>query len=327
MPDYGKRSYWDERYGREDEPFDWMCDFKQLKPTLLPLLHETKSKRSSGSNKSKSYDEKILIVGCGNAPFSHDFHTSSGFKNITNIDYCDIVIEQQKKKYPHISKTFRCLDALDMKNSFQDEYFDFVIDKSLIDTTMCYPDGEETTRRLYQELHRVLKPNGGRLITISLHDEDEVKQFGSSENYRFEVNTCKILNVRMQEEENDIRCLCHTLAVFDKLEQDTKLDINGESNEKKSEEIAENQECLPIKFKNALSDDAYHGMVQKILDREQNCEQEIIDLHYDEPYLVSVRSLKEALQTSKFNFSDKEVDYFVQDVVKRDLSWDCNPSM
>jgi ubiquinone/menaquinone biosynthesis C-methylase UbiE len=187
MPEYGSRLYWEKRYARLDQPFDWMCDYDQLEPTILPLLKQSKSNKD---------DVKILIVGCGNAPFSFDFTSRSGFKtkNIIHIDYCHVVIEQQKERHPDLD--FRLVDALNMVD-FDDHTFDFIIDKSLLDTMICYHDGHDTTEKLFNELHRVLKP-GGRVVTISLHTEEEVKQFKSSENYTYQflVSSCKLMNIR-----------------------------------------------------------------------------------------------------------------------------------
>ena len=186
MPEYGSRHYWEKRYTRSDEPFDWMCDYEQLEPTLLPLLQ----------NRSKSKKNvKILIVGCGNANFSSDFVSRSGFdtNSVVHIDYCEVVIQQQKKGFPQLD--FRVMDALDM--TFDDDEFDFIIDKSLIDTTLCYFDGHKTTQKLFSEFYRVLRPNG-RIVTISLHTEEEVKEFKSSDEYDYEfiVSSCKIENKR-----------------------------------------------------------------------------------------------------------------------------------
>lgn len=192
MPEYGKLHYWQNRYARTDaEPFDWMCDYNQLEPTIVPLI------------KSRfPLQPKILVVGCGNAPFSPDFVAYSGYgKDSVHIDYCPIVIHQQQKKYPDID--FRVIDALDMKE-FDDSEFHVVIDKSLLDTTMCYENGNEATRKLFKEIHRVLKP-GGRLISISLHDEETVLAYkntrsvfdGNSKlSYEFAASSCKIPNRR-----------------------------------------------------------------------------------------------------------------------------------
>lgn len=116
------------------------------------------------------------MVGCGNAPLSSHMH-DSGYTNLTNTDYCDVVIKQQRERFPHMQ--WEVMDALNM--DYPDGTFDYVFDKSLIDTLMCYSSDEkedmgaaEKTQMLFKEMHRVLKP-GGRLLQVSLHKEQEVR--------------------------------------------------------------------------------------------------------------------------------------------------------
>ena len=108
-----------------------------------------------------------------------------------------------------------------------------VIDKSLIDTTMCYENGHDTTMKLYRELCRVLMP-GGRLITISLHKEIEVLPFGIGNSVcSFVASSCTLASTRRDD-------TCHSLCVFDKLDgcdEDTACAISS---------------LHPIEFINAL---------------------------------------------------------------------------
>lgn len=80
----------------------------------------------------------------------------------------------------------------------------------LIDTTMCYPNGVDATSTLYSELHRVLKP-GGRLLTISLHKEQEVLTFGCGN------PTCCFVSSSCTLESDREAGLFHSLCIFDKL--------------------------------------------------------------------------------------------------------------
>jgi hypothetical protein len=123
MPEYGSKEYWNARYERVDEPFDWMVDYSALAPTLQALIIDK--------------NLSILLVGCGDAPFSADLFYLGGYQNQVSIlgfgiadqyadrprlmfnsiqvnaDYSEIVIEKQKKLWPEIQ--WRVLDCLDMK--------------------------------------------------------------------------------------------------------------------------------------------------------------------------------------------------------------------
>jgi len=70
MPEYGSKEYWDTRYSRVETPFDWMVDYKRLSSTLEPLLPDKNT--------------RILLVGCGDAPFSADLYYIGGYHNQIN---------------------------------------------------------------------------------------------------------------------------------------------------------------------------------------------------------------------------------------------------
>lgn len=53
--------------------------------------------------------------------------------------------------------------------------FDVVLDKSLIDTLMCFKDAKAATHAMVRELRRVLRP-GGLYVTLSLHTEQARQQ-------------------------------------------------------------------------------------------------------------------------------------------------------
>ena len=61
---------------------------------------------------------------------------ADGYSNIVNVDTSAVVIAQMKDKHPQMQ--WRVMDALHM--TWPDEAFEHVIDKSLIDTILCYPE-------------------------------------------------------------------------------------------------------------------------------------------------------------------------------------------
>jgi hypothetical protein len=60
MTSYGSRDYWEDRYGKSpsNEPYEWYANFTELRPELLPILHQVSEDLAL---------IKPLIVGCGNS--------------------------------------------------------------------------------------------------------------------------------------------------------------------------------------------------------------------------------------------------------------------
>ena len=77
MPNYGDANYWNIRYKEcEGEMFDWLEDFKSLKPLLEIYIKP---------------EHKILVIGCGNANFSEDLY-DAGYHHVWNMDLSSVVI-------------------------------------------------------------------------------------------------------------------------------------------------------------------------------------------------------------------------------------------
>ena len=155
------------------------------------------------------------MVGCGNAPFSSDIMFKGGHQNIINIDISDVVIEQQKKLFPQ--QQWLVMDVLDLK--FEDNAFTLAIDKSLIDTLLCYSDSGKCCSQMIDELYRVLAP-GSRYITFSLHSIDEAEIHFIKEKYNWKVSSYLVKSSRWNENEDRHRAVCYTMIVCDKPRKD-----------------------------------------------------------------------------------------------------------
>lgn len=199
---YGSVEYWNSRYTNESGPsFDWLFNFSDVRFALDQIIND----------KTKP----VLVPGCGNAPFSEDIYFNGGYHNIFNIDISDTAIEQMSNKHGDVQGLrFYVMDVLNLQ--FDDGYFSFIIDKSLIDTLMCYNNGTENTKKMMREINRVLSP-GGRYITFSLHSVEEVERYFQDNTFGWKVSCFRIKSSRFNEtQECRRRSVAHTMVVCDK---------------------------------------------------------------------------------------------------------------
>ena len=143
MQQYDKALYWEDRYEKEPEPFDWYQRWPGLKETLQKFIQK---------------NHIILMAGSGNSHLSEEMY-EEGYHHITNIDISTVVVKAMKAKYQDKQgMTYQHMDARAM--DFQDGAFNVVVDKALIDS---YFSGEGWRRNVWRSSHR----NVTRLLTYS----------------------------------------------------------------------------------------------------------------------------------------------------------------
>eukprot|EP00850_Spirogloea_muscicola_P006698 SM000032S12082 [mRNA] locus=s32:401812:407454:+ [translate_table: standard] len=156
--EFRSKQFWETFFERRgDEPFEWYSEWDELRGFLRD---------------SCATDEDILVAGCGNSELSAQWF-DAGYTKITNIDFSRKVIQDMLKKHVTVRRTMRWL-VMDMTSTkFPDATFDVVFDKGGLDALMGEP-GEEATaagQRFLSEVARLIKPNGGRYICITLAQE------------------------------------------------------------------------------------------------------------------------------------------------------------
>jgi len=201
MPDYGSTDYWNKRYaGETSSPYDWLFDYDELRPVLDRLL----------SDRSRP----ILLIGAGNAPFSPDLYHKGGYKNLINMDISHVAMEMQAAKYPE--QKWVVMDVMNM--SYADKSIEQLIDKSLIDTVLCYSDSVVQTTNMIDEVYRVMAP-GSRYITFSLHSPQEnLSYLDNPTRYPdWSVTAIRIKSSRWNKEESRRRsAVCYTMVCCDR---------------------------------------------------------------------------------------------------------------
>ena len=169
--DYGSPSYWDERYSAavhkeavtpgKGGSFDWYNSYGALRFAIRKFLVPEEGLGSE----DEAEEKEILIAGCGNSTFGCEMY-DDGFRNITNIDVSEVVINQMADKYSsREDMEFTVMDVRNMEY-IPDETFDAVIDKALFDALLCGDNNLDSVQCMLREVFRSLKP-GGYYIMIS----------------------------------------------------------------------------------------------------------------------------------------------------------------
>uniref|UniRef100_A0AC34F0N3 Methyltransferase type 11 domain-containing protein n=1 Tax=Panagrolaimus sp. ES5 TaxID=591445 RepID=A0AC34F0N3_9BILA len=183
--DYTSVEYWDSRF-KDEEVYEWIADFKQFSELIIKELKPT---------------DRILHVGCGNSQLSFQLY-SSGFKNITNLDYSNILIEKLSES--NLEMKWICDDMRSLEK-LEFESFDVIIEKAAIESLLAneksvwtFSESAQTDlRSTLASIYRVLKP-GGTFISISFTPpyfrvnylieqkwNIEVKEFGEGFHFYF----------------------------------------------------------------------------------------------------------------------------------------------
>ena len=154
VSEYSKVEYWDERYSKRKEQFDWYKSYSDLKNILSKYILK---------------ENKILNVGCGNSKLSEEMFLD-GYSNIINIDFSSKVInlmnEKYNKKFPNL--IFKHLNVFNMKD-FNNEIFNIVLDKGTLDSVLSSQNPIDNCNKMISEIYRVLI-KGGKYICISFGD-------------------------------------------------------------------------------------------------------------------------------------------------------------
>lgn len=144
-PQFGLPEYWDERYKKNSDPYDWFINWTDVVKSMNAFF-----------NDHQKFD-RALNLGCGNSPMF--LQIKKYFNDVYNIDISNIVIKQLKEKYQNDqNQHFQQMDC--SKLDFPDMFFDVVFDKATLDAIECGEDSRSILIESIIQLFRVLKING-----------------------------------------------------------------------------------------------------------------------------------------------------------------------
>lgn len=169
MAAYGTAAYWDDRFRRDPEPFDWYQRYAGLKELLSKYIRKS---------------DAVLMSGCGSSRLSEEMY-EDGYQSIANIDYAAPVIEQMSARHKDKKgMSWQVMDATSL--SFGDGVFDCVLDKGTLDSVLCGDNSTANAARMCAEAARVLKP-GGNYIIVSYGQPESRLTYLEKDDYRWRV--------------------------------------------------------------------------------------------------------------------------------------------
>lgn len=161
---YALKEYWEERYQKNNEPFEWFQSFPDLKEVI-------------SANIPKEF--KILHIGCGSSELAAQM-VAEGWSDIVNVDFSSTIINVLKKRYagkPELS--FVEMDIGDM--NFAAGSIDAVLDKACLDSILCCEEAQKQAEKIIAQIYKVLRPGGMFLLVATNHSETKLKMLERTE--------------------------------------------------------------------------------------------------------------------------------------------------
>lgn len=174
---YKLKEYWDTRFSKE-ETFEWCKSYGNFKDLLCK--HVRKS-------------DRILMLGCGNSMLSEDMY-NDGYRNIVNIDFSSIVINNMKRKCQRlVDMDWIVMDITNM--SFAPCSFDVVVEKATLDALLVEEkdvwNPSEGTRNtmdcVLSQISQVLR-HGGHFISVTFSQPHFRKPFLAKSHYGWSIS-------------------------------------------------------------------------------------------------------------------------------------------
>ena len=123
-------------------------------------------------------------------------------KNVTNIDFSEnaIKIMEDRYKEQNVEMKYIRMNVTDM-SSFQNDEFNLVIDKALLDAMLCGENAIPIVQKMITEVCRVLV-QGGIYIIISNGDEENRKMFFDENIWDYKMLTIEKTSKMIALDEN-----------------------------------------------------------------------------------------------------------------------------
>ncbi|EGT51117.1 hypothetical protein CAEBREN_01789 [Caenorhabditis brenneri] len=187
---YARMDYWDKRFETEKN-FEWLSGLEAFQHIVTPLIPKSSS---------------IAHIGCGSSQVSMQLW-NLGYKNITNVDYSKVLIENGRLEHPYMEWI---ADDITTLANCESSSFDVVLEKATIEAILVTEKSAwepsdsalQNLENIFSSICRVLKPNG-IFISVSftqphfrvpalLREKNwSVEMFEFGESFHYYVYVCR----------------------------------------------------------------------------------------------------------------------------------------
>ncbi|CAE8678257.1 unnamed protein product [Polarella glacialis] len=196
--EFGDPAYWEAYYqaapSQGEESWDWLADWAVLQPVFEQL----------GQNSVKC---RVLHLGVGNSELPEDMW-DGGYVHQTCVDVSPAVVAHMTTRCRAKCPSIRWLvgDVTDLQGSLQDEMFDLVVGKCLVDALVCADDRELLIAKYLHEAWSRLAPDG---IFVSLEAQRPQRMLPWFEHQAFSwcVRVLRLLDSRGRPS-GDVMYIC-----------------------------------------------------------------------------------------------------------------------
>mmetsp|Transcript_9636 Transcript_9636/g.24506 ORF Transcript_9636/g.24506 Transcript_9636/m.24506 type:complete len:212 (+) Transcript_9636:700-1335(+) len=155
--DYGSAAYWETRYAKSTEAFDFYVPWAAVAPVVASCLPTTTTM-------------EVLIPGIGTSEAG--IALSEAGHNVVAMDSSPTVVAAQRRAHagrPRLRYALGDYRKVDAKAGS----FDVVVDKAVLDTVLCAPENLQAVADCVDEAYRVLGDRG--VFVVVSHGKPETR--------------------------------------------------------------------------------------------------------------------------------------------------------
>jgi SAM-dependent methyltransferase len=175
MADYSDVSYWDSRYSRDAETFEWYCSYASIEEQLQRSLHQHQRPR-------------VLVAGNGSSKLAYDVSAKLSVDCVDAVDFSNVITKHMESTHSNTGCGLKYVTGDLRRLECKEASYELIIDKATCDSILCAENGEEDIALVLQNISNCLVDNGV-FFMISHAAVNMREQFLNLPKYKFNIDS------------------------------------------------------------------------------------------------------------------------------------------